>query len=165
MRVIFSNKTSTGHIYVGIPMKILLLEPVEMGFDAFLLSNYRNVGFAYPWMRPPHEFYANIPITHYDGIDIKQSFSLDNGDFLSLKAYAGYTSTQLSEDYYDAEIEGPMVGANVIYETGNWRFRTGYTYIRQVVDIDAQDLKLQINDPTTNFLFPNLNQLASTNNL
>ena len=132
----------------------------RMGFDAFLLSDYRNVGFAYPWMRPPHEFYANIPITHYDGIDIKESFSLDNGAFLSLKAYAGYTSTQLSEEYYDTELEGPMAGANIMYETGSWRFRAGYTYIRQIVDIDTGELKLQINDPTTNFLFPNLNQLA-----
>ena len=29
MRVIFLNKISTGHIYAGIQMKILLLEPVE----------------------------------------------------------------------------------------------------------------------------------------
>ncbi|MEE9337882.1 MAG: hypothetical protein V3U87_07355, partial [Methylococcaceae bacterium] len=132
----------------------------RMGFDAFLLSDYRNVGFAYPWMRPPHEFYANIPISHYDGIDIKKSFSLDNGDFLSLKAFAGYISTQLSEEYYDTELEGPMAGANIMYEKGSWRFRAGYTYIRQIVDIDTRDLKLQINDPATNFLFPNLNQLA-----
>jgi hypothetical protein len=131
----------------------------RMGFDAFLLSYYRNVGFAYPWMRPPHEFYANIPITHYDGIDIRKSLSLNHG-LISLKAYAGYTSTQLSEEYYDTELEGPMAGANIVYETGSWRLRAGYTYIRQVVDIDTRDLKLQINDTTNNFLFPNLNQLA-----
>ncbi len=131
----------------------------RMGFDAFLLSDYRNVGFAYPWMRPPHEFYANIPITHYDGIDIRKSLSLDH-DLVSLKAYAGYTSTQLSEEYYDTELEGPMAGANIVYETGSWRLRAGYTYIRQVVDIDTRSLKLQINDATNNFLFPNLNQLA-----
>jgi hypothetical protein len=131
----------------------------RMGFDAFLLSDYRNVGFAYPWMRPPHEFYANIPITHYDGIDIRKSLSLNHG-LISLKAYAGYTSTQLSEEYYDTELEGPMAGANIVYETGSWRLRAGYTYIRQVVDIDTRDLKLQINDTTNNFLFPNLNQLA-----
>jgi hypothetical protein len=123
----------------------------RMGFDAFLLSDYRNVGFAYPWMRPPHEFYANIPITHYDGIDIRKSLSLDHG-LVSLKAYAGYTSTQLSEEYYDTELEGPMAGANIVYETGSWRLRAGYTYIRQVLDIDTQDLKLKINDATNNFL-------------
>jgi hypothetical protein len=131
----------------------------RMGFDAFLLSDYRNVGFAYPWMRPPHEFYAIIPITHYDGIDIRKSLSLEHG-LVSLKAYAGYTSTQLSEEYYNTELEGPMAGANIVYETGSWRLRTGYTYIRQVVDIDTRSLKLQINDTTNNFLFPNLNQLA-----
>jgi len=100
----------------------------RLGFDSFLLSEYRNVGYAYPWMRPPHEFYANVPISHFDGIDIKKSISLTNG-YLSLKAYAGYSS--LFQEYASIEIDGPVAGANIVYESENWKIRAGYTFIRR----------------------------------
>ena len=99
----------------------------RMGFDSFLLSEYRNVGFAYPWMRPPHEFYANVPVSHFDGADIKKSISLANG-YLSLKAYAGYSS--LFEEFASFELDGPLAGANIVYEFKNWKIKAGYTFIK-----------------------------------
>ncbi len=88
----------------------------RLGADAFLLSDYRNVGYAYPWMRPPHEFYANIPLTHYDGINIKKTLFLENGD-LAFKLYGGYTSTKLSETYNNFDLDASFVGANILYIT------------------------------------------------
>ncbi len=99
----------------------------RVGFDSFLLSDYRNVGYAYPWMRPPHEFYANVPVSHFDGIDIKRLWNLGDG-YLSLKAYGGYSS--LFEDYLTIELDGPLAGANLVYEVGNWKFKGGYTFIK-----------------------------------
>jgi hypothetical protein len=131
----------------------------RMGFDAFLLSDYRNVGYTYPWMRPPHEFYANIPITHYDGLDLTQNISLGDG-YLSLKGYAGYTSTELSEEFLNLKLEGPIAGTNISYENGNWRIRAGYTFLRQLKEAKLQELVSQINDPENNVLFPGLSQLA-----
>jgi len=131
----------------------------RMGADSFLLSDYRNVGYAYPWMRPPHEFYSNIPITHYDGIDVTKFLSLGN-NYLSLKAFAGYTSTNLSEEYANLELEGPIAGANIVYESENWRTRVGYTYIRQVKEIQLQTLRAAINDPLTNSVIPGISDLT-----
>jgi len=131
----------------------------RMGVDSFLLSDYRNVGYAYPWMRPPHEFYTNIPISHFDGIDIKKTMSLEDG-YLSVKAHAGYTATNLSEEYADLELEGPIAGLNIVYESGNWRTRAGYTYIRQVKEIQLQTLISAINDPVNNFVIPDINKLT-----
>jgi hypothetical protein len=37
--------------------------------DEFLLTDSRNVGFAYPWVRPPIEVYNLEPVTNSDGID------------------------------------------------------------------------------------------------
>lgn len=37
--------------------------------DIFLLADYRNVGFAYPWVRPNLEFYGWIPLDASDGMD------------------------------------------------------------------------------------------------
>lgn len=36
---------------------------------AFLVSDYRKVGYANPWLRPPVEVYSMIPVTNSDGVD------------------------------------------------------------------------------------------------
>jgi hypothetical protein len=35
----------------------------------FLVSDYRKVGYANPWVRPPVEVYGLVPITNNDGVD------------------------------------------------------------------------------------------------
>jgi hypothetical protein len=37
--------------------------------SSFLVSEYRKVGYAYPWARPPLEVYNLVPITNSDGVD------------------------------------------------------------------------------------------------
>ncbi len=36
---------------------------------AFLVSDYRKVGYAIPWVRPPIEVYSLVPISNSDGVD------------------------------------------------------------------------------------------------
>ncbi|MCK5889663.1 MAG: hypothetical protein KAG19_06955 [Methylococcales bacterium] len=139
----------------------------RLGVDAFLLSDYRNVGYAYPWIRPPQDFYANIPLTHYDGLDIKKTFFLEDGE-LAFKVGAGYTSTRLSEYYLNLDLEGPFLMANVVYATGDWRFRAGYGHIWQTEDIEDKNfyrLRDAMTNPVNNFLIPNLNELTSVTHM
>ncbi|MCK5829787.1 MAG: hypothetical protein KAH20_05750 [Methylococcales bacterium] len=139
----------------------------RLGVDAFLLSDYRNVGYAYPWIRPPHEFYANIPLTHFDGADIKKSFYLENGE-LTLKLGGGYTFTKLSEYFQDFDLEGPVLVANIIYTTGEWRFRAGYGHIWQSKNLESSlfsRIRGVLTNPATNFLIPNLNQFLPLTNI
>lgn len=35
----------------------------------FMTSEYRKVGYAIPWVRPPEEVYRMLPVTNFDGID------------------------------------------------------------------------------------------------
>jgi len=42
--------------------------------DIFLLSDYRNVGFAYPFVRPPGELYALLPRS-LDGVDVTRGWN------------------------------------------------------------------------------------------
>jgi hypothetical protein len=42
--------------------------------DLFLLADHRNVGFAYPWVRPSVEFYGWFPLYSVDGVDIAKSW-------------------------------------------------------------------------------------------
>lgn len=56
----------------------------RMGIDLFMLSEYRNVGFAYLWAHPILEFYMPISLSHFDGFDLKYSRRIDPG-FLEFK--------------------------------------------------------------------------------
>ncbi len=44
----------------------------------FLLSDYRNVGFAYPWVRPEIAFYGALPIYSLDGADVTRQWQGDD---------------------------------------------------------------------------------------
>lgn len=46
---------------------------------SFLVSDYRKVGYANPWVRPPLEVYSLVPVTTNDGIDA--GYRLGVGEF------------------------------------------------------------------------------------
>jgi hypothetical protein len=45
----------------------------------FLVNDLRDVGFAYPWVRPPVEVYNLVPITNNDGIGFSYRFPAAGG--------------------------------------------------------------------------------------
>jgi hypothetical protein len=100
----------------------------RMAFDGFLISEYRNVGYAYLWMRPPVEFYGQIANYNLDGLDITKRFNLGDG-YLSVKGYAGHT---LQSQAYNIDLDALLFGGNVVYETGDWKFRLGYMREKQL---------------------------------
>ena len=40
----------------------------------FLLGDYRKASYALPWVRPPVEVYASLPVSNSDGIDVSYSW-------------------------------------------------------------------------------------------
>ena len=132
----------------------------RLGLDTFLLSDYRDVGYAYVWMRPPHEFYANIPLSHFDGIDFAQKFVIDNS-FLTLKLQAGYSYSQMHTGLGLFSIKAPIAGLNIVYESGDWRMRAGYSYMRFLSDVPSQELVNAVNDPALAPVYPGVSDLAA----
>jgi hypothetical protein len=47
----------------------LALRAGRIALPVFLTADYRKVGYAYPWVRPPVEGYNVLPVTSSDGID------------------------------------------------------------------------------------------------
>jgi hypothetical protein len=47
----------------------LALRVGRIALPVFLSADYRQVGYAYPWVRPPVESYGSMPISSSDGID------------------------------------------------------------------------------------------------
>lgn len=95
----------------------------RMGIDLFMLSEYRNIGFAYLWTHPVTEFYTPVSLSHYDGVDFKYSKSIDQGYF-EFKAYGGQTGSDIkvSRGNFGVRMR-PLFGANASFETDYWKTR------------------------------------------
>ena len=130
--------------------------------DVFMLTDHRNVGYAYPWMRPPHEFYGQIPIYHYDGLDITHKLAL-HGGFLTVKLFGGYTHNQISSFVENETIEqgGTIFSGSAVYMKGDWTSRLSYSQFE--VTHDSSDLNLlrqTLTNPAVNLVWPGVQSLA-----
>ncbi|MDP2093816.1 MAG: hypothetical protein Q8K50_07985 [Hydrogenophaga sp.] len=60
----------------------------------FLVSDYRKLSYANPWVRPPVELYSLIPVSSSDGIDA--SYRVQRGELTNtVQATHGYNKAQL----------------------------------------------------------------------
>ncbi len=131
----------------------------RLGVGVFSLSDHRNIGYTYPWMRPPHEFYSTIPYYHIDGADITKKFYLEEG-YLSVKIYGGYSYNQLPTQTSGIHNQqSPATGVNISYEKGNWQARLGYTYATITSNPPIQDILTPINSPAFAQAWPDIRQI------
>lgn len=131
----------------------------RLGADLFLLSDYRNIGYAYPWMRPPHEFYSNLALYHFDGFDFNHKIYF-NDDLLSIKLFAGYAFNQIPSTFPEpVDLETPIAGGSLKFESGSRTTRAGYAFLQIVTDVPNQQLVNTLNSPGVNFGIPSINQI------
>jgi hypothetical protein len=107
----------------------------RLGTDIFLLSDYRQVGYAMPWVRPPQDFYGWLSLYHIDGADINKRFSIGDGT-ANIKAFYGvsderYSGSSKSNGGVDLKFES--AGIRVSHEVDEWLWR--YTFAR----VEMQD--------------------------
>jgi len=80
----------------------------------FLISDYFEVGYAYPWIRPPQEVYRNNPINTINGLQMLYAANLGGVNFL-LQPYVGSNTDDvpgtggqaqfLAEKFYGAAMQ------------------------------------------------------------
>lgn len=105
----------------------------RMVLPTFLVSEYRKVGYANPWVRPPQEIYRLVPVTNFDGIDFSRRFHFDE---ITATVRGGYGWT-------DADIEGGNVKARNAYslmatlESIDWTWFARFS--RNELTVDAFD--------------------------
>jgi hypothetical protein len=83
--------------------------------DLFLLADVRNVGFAYPWMRPSVDFYGWMPASTLDGADVSRQWQLGDAR-LRAKLFGGRTSVTLGSTHDDGDTHGnvrPLLGGTL----------------------------------------------------
>jgi opacity protein-like surface antigen len=76
----------------------LALRAGRIALPMFLAADYRKVGYAYPWVRPPVEMYGTVPLTNSDGVDVHYRWA--HGDTVhATQVFYGRTRAQ-----YDARV-------------------------------------------------------------
>ena len=87
----------------------------------FITSDYRKVGYANPWVRPPVEVYGLLPISNSEGIDASYRFRTESFSN-TLQVYSGRKD-------FDTEVSGRARDAFGVLDTaefGDAIFHAGY---------------------------------------
>lgn len=66
----------------------LAIRAGKVKLTTFLISDYIEVGYAYPWIRPPQEVYSSNPISTINGVDMLWRVNFGDASFL-LQPYYG----------------------------------------------------------------------------
>ncbi|MGJ9417896.1 hypothetical protein ACHAC9_09040 [Massilia sp. CMS3.1] len=61
----------------------------RIGLPAFMISDYRNVGYANTFLRPPVEMYSQVPFNSLDGIDATYQHSFGDTSVTGQLAFGG----------------------------------------------------------------------------
>lgn len=109
----------------------------KVKLSTFLVSDYIEVGYAYPWIRPPVEVYTLNPITTISGVDLLYRPSAGDWTFL-IQPYVGNSNGEAIPSTPVATLASmtpgvpvefeaqDMVGLNVSAGTDAFNFRIGY---------------------------------------
>ena len=115
----------------------LALRVGRIALPMFLTADYRKVGYAYPWVRPPVEGYGSLPISSSDGVDATLHWDLgpvrnasqllyghDKVDvpaplFAYGRRLAGFSNTS---DWGNLNVRVNMIRAEITTNAGNTLF-------------------------------------------
>lgn len=102
----------------------------RVGLPVFMISDYRNVGYANTMLRPPSEVYSQVPFNSVDGADITWRRDYGNTTVTSQLA-AGAIKSPLDGFHVRGK---DIVALNVVAENGPFTLRVGHARTRITVD-------------------------------
>jgi hypothetical protein len=90
-------------------------------------SDVRDVGLAFPWVRPPQQVYDTFLFSNYEGISITRTSAFDNTS-IRLEGWFGYFDGNVPavDSTVNADLNR-LGGANATVRQGNLEFRISYT--------------------------------------
>jgi len=104
----------------------------RIGLPAYMISDYRNVGYANTMLRPPSEVYSQVPLNHIDGVDA--TYSTNVGEVLVTGQLALGRSTAEVAGFGDIKATNE-IALNLSAEYGPLTLRVG----RVSADINMKD--------------------------
>ena len=105
--------------------------------DLFQLTEFRNIGFAYPWAKVPTEVYGLVPYRYVDGLDASYTHPYQSGNF-RVKAFIGESKSAFSISRKPEEIEVHNITGLVIgFDTFDWSINARYTEAKLANEIET----------------------------
>ena len=107
----------------------------RMGTPYFMVSDFRNVGYANTWIRPPLEVYNQVPVPTFDGADLLISHTFGDVN-VNAQLYGGQSKAELPGG---AVVKAKdLFGFAVTAEVGPVTLRAGHAQTK--LDVDSQRL-------------------------
>jgi len=97
----------------------------RVNMDAFLLSDHRDVGITYEYVRPPVEFYSQTP-TSLDGVDVSRVWTFADIQWRA-KLFGGRSSAGTGASRLNLD---PLVGVMVSRESDGLLLRVSAVHTR-----------------------------------
>lgn len=99
----------------------------RLPLDLFALTEFRDIGYAYPWSVAPMEVYGLVPNRSLDGIDVSYT-SRFSSSTLTTNVYGGRSSTFAFTQGNQADIElQNIVGLSLDLSTLDWYVKLRHT--------------------------------------
>jgi hypothetical protein len=106
----------------------------RIGLPAFMISDYRNVGYANTFLRPPSEVYSQVPLNSIDGVDATWQQQVGDTTFTAQLA-VGRNKSPLTGGAH--VVASGMTSLNLVAEHGPFTLRFGRTDTKITVDDSA----------------------------
>ncbi len=107
----------------------------RVGYDAFLMSDHRHLGYAYPWVRPPIDFYGWIPVFSLDGADFGYAMESADWGYWRIKGQLGQSGLDFPMGDRTYAFDSQLLWSLTLSgESGPWRLHAGYSQI----DVDSE---------------------------
>lgn len=102
----------------------------RMGGPFFAVSDFRDVGYANTWLRPPQDVYGQVPVSHFDGGDVIYQTSLGSTT-LTTQLFGGQSKAVVQGTDLDLK---KLMGFNATLELdGGISLRVGHLQGRLTV--------------------------------
>lgn len=102
----------------------------RIGYALFLMSDHRNLGYAYPWVRPPREFYSWLPLFSLDGGELSQDFFDGDGRW-RLRAQYGRSGFDIPMGEQTFALRADQLWSlSLSRQAGPWRLQAGLSGFR-----------------------------------
>ena len=97
----------------------------RMGLPVFMISDYRNVGYANTMLRPPVEMYAQVPMNSIDGVDVTWQRSFGDTTVSAQLALGSSSSDASSASGVSHLRTSSLRALNLVAEHGPLTLRLG----------------------------------------
>lgn len=128
--------------------------------DLFLMTEYRDIDFSYPWATPPNEIYSIIPNHYIDGLDVTYSTKLKSAT-LSTKLFTGVSEAKVASTVVTESIKlEDIYGLSITYDDFLWAIQAKFSQVSIAEEIQSGQLITQQLEFVPDLIWPNAIEFA-----